>query len=90
MPAGPLAPHSSAAAAWTGTAALIWRGHGSEGALGDGASFDLEQRTWTPLADSPLTPRVPVATVWTGREFIVWGDTPAGARDGAAYRPGKP
>ncbi|WP_306366595.1 hypothetical protein [Nocardiopsis sp. CC223A] len=92
----PLPDRYGHTAVWTGELALLWGG----GAFGDaapgpqGAAYDPDTDTWTPLPDSPLDgTRRRHAAAWTGTELIVWGgmpDTegPHYPADGARYDPG--
>ncbi|MCY1046251.1 hypothetical protein OV208_33385 [Corallococcus sp. bb12-1] len=82
-------------AAWTGQGMLVWGGEEPQQArvLGDGARYDVETGTWTPLSGTgaPVARRYHSA-VWTGQEWLVWGGSGGAAvdvalRDGAAYSP---
>ncbi|WP_160164532.1 Kelch repeat-containing protein [Pedosphaera parvula] len=80
-------------AIWTGTEMIIWGGYNNNGThyLGDGAKYNPNTDTWTPMA----TANAPVAryfhtAVWTGTEMIVWGGSNgdgAFLNSGARYNP---
>ncbi len=82
-------------AVWTGKEMIVWGGranyHYTANNFNDGARYDPETDTWTPMSTngSPAR-RSQFAYVWTGTEFIVWGGfTEGGAPlgDGARYNP---
>lgn len=71
---GAPSPRAEHTAVWTGTAMLVWGGHGPDGSLADGARYDPISDTWSPI--SPLgapAPRAEHAAVWTGAEMLIWG-----------------
>jgi hypothetical protein len=80
---------SSAIAAWTGTALLVWSGSSSA----VGSRYDPATDTWRPMSavGAPSSPRTEAASVWTGRELLVWGGSSSAYSgdlgDGAAYDP---
>jgi hypothetical protein len=68
---------------------MIWGGTPADG-TDDGALYDPETDSWTPLpASGAPSWRTAYSVVWTGAEAIVWGglsrSTPLG--DGARYVP---
>jgi hypothetical protein len=92
----PLSPRSAAAAAWTGSAFVVWGGAGGNQAasqtFADGASYDPTSDTWRALPPAPITGRAGAVAVWTGTEVVLWGgndDTPGPdlPHDGAAFNP---
>lgn len=89
LPAAPLSPRGSPAAAWTGQELVVWGGEGRQGLLADGARYDPNTDRWRQLAIAPLSPRAAAAAVWTGTELLVVGgrDNAGGLTDGAAYDP---
>jgi N-acetylneuraminic acid mutarotase len=97
LPAAPIGPRDTPAAAWTGRELLVWGGSsGPRGATlrADGAAYDPARRAWRPLAAAPLAARTQHSGVWTGRELLVWGGYDHLARNdlhvagtGAAYDP---
>ncbi len=95
MAAGPasLAARDTFAGVWTGRQLLVWGGYGRSDACtpclrADGAAYDPDTDSWTPMAPSPLSGRGGQRAVWTGRDMLVWGgfDT-AVEGDGALYNP---
>lgn len=52
----------------------------------DGAIYDPESNSWSPMAPAPIALHGHTA-VWTGSEMLVWGSATMGA-DGYAYDPG--
>lgn len=64
-------------AVWTGTEMIIWGGFSGFNLflpLGDGAKYDPQTDTWTPVsAVSRPSPRLNHTAVWAGAEMIVWG-----------------
>ena len=96
LPPAPLAPRQGAAAAWTGTEAIVWGGDnaGAQGGVSetfaDGASYDPSTGQWRGLPGAPLSPRTGATAIWTGREVIFLGGRSANGRtllDGATYDP---
>jgi N-acetylneuraminic acid mutarotase len=91
----PLAGRSEASVVWTRKDMIVWGGGGNDGALGDGASYDLSTDTWTPLRAAPLSPRRAHTAVWTGTRMVIYGgsgpregcDRSCPLADGAAYDP---
>jgi hypothetical protein len=85
-------------AAWTkgevGQRMTIWGGYGINGLdnlLGDGAEYDYDTDTWTPITvPGAPGPRTRAAAAWNGTELIVWGGAgPMGVlADGGRYVPG--
>jgi N-acetylneuraminic acid mutarotase len=54
-----------------GASLIVW---GGSPASDDGASYEPNQATWTPIAASPLAPaRWLHVGVWTGQKLLVWG-----------------
>ena len=94
---GAPAPRVGHGAVWTGSKMLIWGGGdcwgacGSQHVYGDGAQYDPDFDSWSPIP----TQRAPSArtghvVVWTGSELIVWGGYGPGEYtnplgDGARY-----
>jgi N-acetylneuraminic acid mutarotase len=64
-------------AVWTGSEMIVWGGFTGAFAfdtLGDGARYDPQTDTWTPMSSTNQpSPRVGHTAVWTGSEMIVWG-----------------
>jgi N-acetylneuraminic acid mutarotase len=59
-----------------GSKVFIWGGQNAAGqALADGAIYDPETNTWTPVgsAGAPPSARVLATAVWTGSVVVVWG-----------------
>lgn len=92
-PPASVTPRDTFAAVWTGTQLLAWGGYGRTDActpcfLADGAAYDLDKDTWTPMAPSPLSGRGGPRAVWTTRDLLVWGGfDSAPTADGALYNP---
>jgi N-acetylneuraminic acid mutarotase len=66
---------SGHSAVWTGSRMIVWGGFSSSGAfLGDGASYDPQMDSWTPLSNvgAPASRQAHTA-VWTGSRMVVWG-----------------
>lgn len=89
-------PRRGAAGWWASGRLWMWGGARystppSMTALGDGASFDPQTRTWTPMPSEGAPPaRYDHAIVWTGREALVYGGVgTAGAQlaDAARFGP---
>jgi len=63
-------------AIWTGSKMIVWGGEraGADPLLGDGAIYDPETRTWSPMSmtNAPAA-RFGHTAVWTGTHMIVWG-----------------
>jgi beta-lactamase regulating signal transducer with metallopeptidase domain/N-acetylneuraminic acid mutarotase len=81
---------SQMSSVWTGREFIVWGGRGDGGPnaydqpLNDGARYNPETDSWTPMAESPgLGPRYDASAIWTGRELIVWG---GGARTGRSLQ----
>src|SRR5439155_22846322 len=92
--AGAPSRRSQFAAVWTGTEMVVWGGVTDGGLeLNDGARYNPETDTWTPMSDaSGLEPRMEPTGIWTGEEFIVFGGMKfTGGQfsfgDGARYLP---
>ncbi|MFN7974023.1 MAG: putative Ig domain-containing protein [Acidobacteriota bacterium] len=63
-------------AVWSGTEMIVWGGNDDiNGAVNDGARYDLASDTWTPTSTAAACPaaRLLHTAVWTGSEMIVWG-----------------
>lgn len=81
------------ASVWTGRQMLVWGGYGQGDACapcvhGDGAAYDPDSNSWTPMAPSPVGGRGGHRAVWTGRGMLVWGGgNGAPQADGALYDP---
>jgi hypothetical protein len=62
------------AAAWTGSALVIWGGWHGGLYPEDGGILDVAKEQWTATSakDAP-TPRVDHVTVWAGNRMVVWG-----------------
>lgn len=92
-PPASLEPRDNFAAAWTGAQLLVWGGYGRSDTCtpcfyGDGAAYDLQSDSWTPMAPAPLQGRGAHRSVWTGRDLLVWGGFDSEVkRDGALYNP---
>jgi N-acetylneuraminic acid mutarotase len=82
--AGAPSPRYLHTAVFTGSRMLVWGGAGCgaiNGSCGDGAAYDPQSDTWSPLAASGApAPRGWHSAVWTGREMIVWGGEDAPSR----------
>jgi hypothetical protein len=63
-----------AAAAWTGSDALLWAGNSPDGPA-VGGMYDPSSDSWTRLPDGPLGPREGYVSVWTGSELMIIGGT---------------
>ena len=81
-------------AVWTGTEMIIWGGFSGAStfqALNDGAKYNPQTDTWTPItAVAAPSARFNNTAVWTGTEMIVWGgfsSSDSGISDGARYNP---
>ncbi len=69
-------------------AAILQKGEGAGGKLGDGAMYDPASNTWTPLpASGAPEARSGHVAVWTARYMLVWGGNGAGGvlGSGAGY-----
>ena len=82
VPNVPSARHNPVAV-WTGSQMIVFGGarlsqSGPTVQLGDGALYDPQNKTWTPIAAFPgfsannINSDSTWAGVWTGTEFIVW------------------
>jgi N-acetylneuraminic acid mutarotase len=62
-------------AVWTGSRMIIWGGNSASGAfLGDGAGYDPQTDSWTPISSvGAPTGRQGHTAVWTGTRMVVWG-----------------
>ena len=64
-------------AIWTGTEMVVWGGFSGTSsfqALNDGAKYDPQTDTWTPISSAAApSARLHHTAVWTGTEMIVWG-----------------
>ncbi|TSC33780.1 kelch repeat-containing protein [Corallococcus sp. Z5C101001] len=97
LPSGsPLSARLEVASVFDGQNVLLWGGRGScppDGVCGDGARFNMAEKTWTPLsAQGALSARTQHSAVWTGKKMIVWGGLGCGGPqspcgDGALYDP---
>jgi hypothetical protein len=64
---------------------IVWGGSGASGPLGDGAAYDVADRSWTLLPVAPISARTHVQMVWTGSEVLVFGgDTATGTASNGA------
>ena len=92
-PVAGLAPRDTFGAVWTGEQLVVWGGYGRGTACSpclysDGAAYDLDTDSWTPISPSPLSGRGGHLAVWTGREMLVWGGFDGAEQaDGALYSP---
>ena len=93
MAPGPLSARTTVASVWTGKEMLVWGGYGRSAActrcpLGDGAAYDVDTNSWSPMAPSPLSGRGGHRAVWTGRDMLVWGGSDVEPQsDGALFGP---
>lgn len=81
-------------AVWTGDRMIVWGGFSGEespsrGAFADGAAYDPDSDSWTPIPDALLAPRAMHVAVWTGSAMVVWGGSASTGlvADGAAFDP---
>jgi hypothetical protein len=76
--AATLSPRSLAAAAWTGTHAVVWGGGPwlTTGGLATGARYTYATDTWTTMSNTgaPSARRAPIA-IWSGTYVVIWGGT---------------
>jgi hypothetical protein len=90
-PSPPLTPRYGSTTVWTGTELLVWGGVDNQNgntAFNDGAAYNPQARTWTPMPPSPLSPRLNAFAVWTGSQALFWGGNhSAPLIDGATYNP---
>ena len=75
--AGAPSPRWAHSAIWTGTEMIVWGGFSGAPSfqpLNDGARYNPQTDSWTPVA-SMAAPSVRLnhTAVWTGTEMIVWG-----------------
>jgi hypothetical protein len=88
LPRSPLTNRTGALQAWTGSQLLVVAGScGDSGEIRcqDGAAYDPDANTWTPipaLAGGALAPEA--ASTWTGSELIIWSATTS--QDGLRIR----
>ncbi|RKG69858.1 hypothetical protein D7V80_07445 [Corallococcus sp. CA054B] len=97
LPSGaPMGTGLQVASVFDGQNVLLWGGLGGctvNGVCGDGARFNLEAKTWTPLSTQGApSARTLHSAVWTGEKMIVWGGLGCGSPlgpcgDGATYDP---
>ena len=68
---------------------IVWGGAATGQIFDDGAEYDPEADTWTPLpSENAPGARGRYSVVWTGREAIFWGGSTMSATmldDGARY-----
>jgi N-acetylneuraminic acid mutarotase len=101
LPPAPISPRTGAASVWTGHELIVWGGfdglaHGLNHGAVDGASYNPDTDSWTPLPLAPLAARAYAVVTWTGTRMVVLGGQPAVSSlgvfreytDGAAYDPG--
>lgn len=82
-------------AVWTGDRMIVWGGFAGEEspsreAFADGAAYDPDADSWTPIPGALLAPRAMHVAVWTGSAMVVWGGSTSfsgSVADGAAYDP---
>jgi N-acetylneuraminic acid mutarotase len=69
-----LSPRWAHAGVWTGAELLVWGGRGGAETYGDGARYEPDSDSWTPLSAvaAPAARRHHTA-VWSGSEMVVWG-----------------
>lgn len=76
-------------AIWTGQEMIVWGGCSAVSCsqiFSDGARYDPETNTWTPIATAPgMISRHFHQAIWTGSRMIIWGG--AGISQGMAYDP---
>ena len=100
LAASPLDRRVGHTAVWTGEKLFVWGGHpGGTGfrprdRFNDGAAYDPETDTWSPIADAPLTGGPGYTAVWAGTEMVVLGGNDGymsspemGLGEGATYDP---
>ena len=96
LPPAPITPRRGHTAVWTGNKMLIFGGQGPRDGcpgpcpLGDGAAYDPDTNTWTPLAAPPIGPRHSHTAVFLQARMVVWGGAGEGGTalgDGASYDP---
>ncbi len=81
------------AGVWTGRQLVVWGGYGRSSACtpclhADGAVYDPDTDSWTPMAPAPLAGRGGHRAVWTGRAVLFWGGFGTAEEvDGALYDP---
>lgn len=93
---GAPSPRWAHTSVWTGQEMIVWGGFSGAfqfQTLGDGARYNPQTDTWTPvsLTGAPSA-RFNHTAVWTGNEMIVWGGYPfsggaSGMSTGARYNP---
>lgn len=69
---------------------IVWGGEGEPGYWADGAAYEPETDTWSPISSSGApAARNFHSAVWTGREMIVMGghDASGPFRNGGRYDP---
>ena len=72
-----------------GTGVIVWGGRDASGVRGDGAVYDLQNNSWSPIAPGPSA-REGHTAVWTGTRMIVWGGLDGSGQplgDGMSYDP---
>ena len=94
-PATGLKGRAGNAAIWTGKEVIVFGGEGANVTFGDGARYNLETDSWTPLPLEGAAPsaRTLSSAVWTGAELIIWGGfsgsygNNVNRNDGACFNP---
>ncbi|MGI8983069.1 MAG: Kelch repeat-containing protein [Acidimicrobiales bacterium] len=96
LPPAPLGPRQGHTAVWTGNKMLVFGGEGPrEGCeglcpLADGAAYDPDSATWSPMATPPIGARHGHSAVFVKGRMVVWGGAGEGGAalgDGASYDP---
>jgi N-acetylneuraminic acid mutarotase len=96
LPPAPIASRRGHTAVWTGNKMVVFGGQGPgedcDGLcpLGDGAAYDPDTNTWTPLAVPPIGARHSHSAVFLRTRMVVWGGAGEGGAalgDGASYDP---
>lgn len=92
-PAPPLSSRFGQTSLWTGTEFLVWGGvqeNRNQSSADDGAAYNPDTRTWSPMPASPLSPRNDAFAAWTGDRALIWGGGGGSdtlLMDGASYDP---
>jgi hypothetical protein len=94
LPAAPLSTRENPTIVWTGHELIVWGGltdnpQGNADRY-EGAAYDPDTNTWSPLPSSGLPAIELAAAAWTGHELVVLGSAAAGQSGpdvGAAYDP---